>query len=90
VVNPFLSHFLRIQQYVSLRLATVVESPNQLALPIAVDPLPEKQSSLFRGTVRRESDLGQATLTSDLLWRRLREHPLMESHVGLKTMEGHR
>jgi|GEM_PF-3073633 len=84
VNNPFLSYFLRIHQYILLRLAATVTEPAQLSLPITDDFAPERTGRPPHGLAKWQLGLGGDILTGDLVWRRLREHPLMESHFALK------
>lgn len=69
VTNPFLDHFLRLHQYVCLRLA---ERRPQEPVPVASFDRPVQAGMPLEP---QEPVLGQK------LWQRLRSHPLMQSHV---------
>lgn len=88
ITNPFLSHLLWVQQYITLRLACLpAPAYAQISLPGMEISAPQKteikavrkkpeQKTLFP----TDSDLS----LEDLLWKRLNNHPFMSSHISLE------
>jgi hypothetical protein len=75
-VNPFLRHFLWIQQYVWLSFAC--DLPVARKETLAEQKLPDKTVLTVAGA---QPQLAGFTLDSDTVWHRMRAHPLMASHV---------
>jgi hypothetical protein len=79
VPNPFLSHMLWIQQYVSFRLA--VRQPHLVEVLSTVDSGP---SALPPDSPGSQLHLTEPNRYIEMAWKRMREHPLAASHVWLR------
>jgi len=79
VQNPFLRHFLWVQQYVSLCFAGNVPGHDEQGsdtVQLRLDGAAE--------VTAHQCELAGLCLEPDVIWKRMRSHPLMDSHVKIE------
>ena len=91
LTNPFLSHLLWVQQYITLRLAcSPAPAFAQLPLP-GMEYNPPKKTE--KKTVKEKPEqkalfpADSVDSLSDLLWKRVKNHPLMDSHIEIEGIK---